>query len=104
MYNSDYGKPNEKQNGTSNKQNKPLDFLEDEDEKVELLLKTKNDIEMKPLNSPTTASLSSVDSKVINSPSSPSDFVGSPNVQQQTEVIATRPVSAYSPIKQNDNE
>lgn len=104
MYNSDYGKPNEKQNGTSNKQNKTLDFLEDEDEKVELLLKTKNDIEMKPLNSPDTASLSSVDSKVIKSPSSPSDFAGSPNVQQQSEVMTTRSGSAYTPIKQTDNE
>lgn len=104
MYNTDYGKSNEKPNGSSNKQTKTLDFLEDEDEKVELLLKTKNEIEMKPLNSPANESLSSVDSEVIKSPSSASDFLSSPKVQQQTEVVVTRPASSYTPIKLTDNE
>lgn len=69
MYYSDYDNPNEKPNGTLNKQTKPPDFLKDE-EKVGLLLEPKTEIEMKPLNS-SAATASSVDSEVIKSPLSP---------------------------------
>ena len=95
----------EKMNGfTPFKYTNANDFLTPEEKDKLLREKNQENIEMMPLKSPGTSSLSSVDSKAIKSPSTPEGFLAnktSPSTVKPND-LKPRPLSTYSPIKQPD--
>ena len=99
----------EKMNGfktTPFKHTNVNDFLSPEEKDTLLREKNHENIEMVPLKSPGTSSLSSVDSKVIKSPSTPEGLLTNVNSPPSVKPadLRPRPLSTYSPIKQQPDE